>query len=140
MHGIGDTRRQAVRDAVERPEVSDLDTALMQGRCLSPDRFGQDLEQASHLVLRASPVLGREGIDGHYLNAQLPARLKHPTQVLRSSAMSKKARLTPLSRPSPVPVHDEGDVPGNGGAVDGLGHLRVVDRCCRRKGAGCVPP
>ena len=74
-------------------------------------RIPKKPHQSQYLAPRAIPILYGEGIERQYLDAQLTARLHHVPHGRPACAMS----LAPIQSlplcPSPVSVHDDGDVP-----------------------------
>ena len=58
----------------------------------------------------AVPVLGREGVERQELNAHLAGNLSHLANGVDTVLVAETAFLTVLLGPTPVAVHDDGDV------------------------------
>ena len=67
---------------------------------------------------RARPVLGREGVDGEPVDANLVGALEHVEQGALASLVAFGAGKALLLSPAPVAVHDEGNVAGDPGGIE----------------------
>ena len=76
---------------------------------LAPDRLGEQVEQAAHLVVGPVPVLGREREDGQRVDTQVEAGLDGPPQRSRAGAVAGQHRQPARARPAGVAVHDDRD-------------------------------
>ena len=98
--GLLDLLAQAGGELFFAPQVADGDAVLVQRRRLTADDFFQNVHQAAHLVDRAAPVLGREGVEGQDLDADIEAGAHRAPHVLGTGAVPGQARQTALRAPS----------------------------------------
>src|SRR5829696_3298180 len=84
--------------------------ALVQVGHLVRGGLKKERHQGVHLVLRASPVLGREGVEGERLYADPAGGLEQRGEDLDAGAVARGARKAAALGPAPVAVHDHGDV------------------------------
>jgi hypothetical protein len=90
-------------------EKADAHTLAHEIRKLTVDRLGEDLHQRVDLLTRARPVLGRERIDRHRVDAQIDRGLDRLPESTRPRAMPGGNRQAPPLRPACAPVHDDGN-------------------------------
>src|SRR5829696_8602449 len=105
-HGLQD-RSGEVLAASEEPQAS---AALVQVGHVVRGDLEKERHQGVHLVLRASPVLGREGVEGERLYADPAGGLEQRGEDLDAGAVARGARKAAALGPAPVAVHDHGDV------------------------------
>ena len=110
---------QPLRDPpVAAPREADPDVALVQlVAALEQDLF-VEVDEELHLLLGAPPVLGREGVDGEPVDADLVGALEHVEQGALASLVALGAGKALLLRPAPVAVHDAGNVAGDPGGIE----------------------
>ena len=70
----------------------------------------EQAHQALHFLLRATPVLRGERVDGQDFDAEVGTGLHDAVNVLRAGAVAEQAGQAALLRPAPVAVHDDSDV------------------------------
>ena len=107
---------------------------------LALDRLPEDLHQRVDLVARPRPVLGREGVDGERLDAEVDRRLDGPPERLRAGAVAGGDRQAAPARPAAVAVHDDrdrsraiGKLGSSGGGLSVQSErMRVISRPRRR--------
>ena len=98
-----------------------------------------EVHQVAHLVGRAAPVLGGEGVEGDPLDADLEGAVDHVEQRGLAGGVALGAGQAPGAGPATVAVHHAGDVDGDPGEVE-LGRDRVeVSPSRRRRGPGPDP-
>ena len=73
--------------------------------------FVKQGHDGAHLVRRAFPVLGGEGVDRQIVETEVFAVGCDPAKCLAARGMARRARQTALLRPAAIAVHDDGNVP-----------------------------
>src|SRR5688500_6823107 len=103
--------------------MAKLGTLPVQFLGFGLDGAAEDVEDALDLLLRATPVLGRERPEGEVANADFPRRVGNAADILGACLMALEAGEAALVRPPPVAIHDDGDM---------ARHARGIDRrACR---------
>jgi hypothetical protein len=103
---ILDVRREILHAAYHaKPDV-----VAQQRVELRPKVALQELHERPHLAGGPLPVLHREGEQRQDLDAEPCGRLDRIAHRVDAGAMPLDARQVPLRGPSPVAVHDDGDV------------------------------
>ncbi len=101
--------------------------------------------EVAHLIDRAAPVLGREGVDGQPLQAEIQRALDRVEQRLFASRVAVGPLEPSLGRPPPVAVHHAGDVTRDAPEVEAFRHrgrtrLRIPDVVGAVTHGGTLPP
>ena len=73
--------------------------------------FVKQGHDGAHLVRRAFPVLGGEGVDRQIVETEVFAVGCDPAKCLAARGVARRARQTALLRPAAIAVHDDGNVP-----------------------------
>ena len=76
------------------------------------DEFLKEAHQVFHLRRRTRPVLGRERVEGQFVNSDGAGVLDDSMHGLRSSAMALRSLQSPELGPTAIAIHDDRDVPG----------------------------
>ncbi len=91
-----------------------------------------EVHEVAHLVGRAAPVLGGEGVEGDPLDADLEGAVHHVQQGGLAGTVPLRAGQAPRVGPASVAVHDTGHVDGHLGEIQlgrhGVGSRRVGSR------------
>ena len=100
-----------------------------------------EVHEVAHLVGRAAPVLGGEGVEGDPLDADLEGAVDHIEQGGLAGGVALGPGQPAGAGPATVAVHDAGDVDGDAGEVE-LGRDRVgrLAARCPRPGPGRPVP
>src|SRR5690606_1057723 len=77
----------------------------------------QEPHQRGHLIGGPFPVLGGEGVDGEVGDAPGHTGSNHPAEGLNPHLVPFVPGKAPTDGPSPVPIHDDGQVPGQRGGL-----------------------
>ena len=85
-------------------------------------RQREQLHEARHLVCRAVPVFGREGVQRQALQLGRLKRAHQPAHCLYTALMADRARQAPFLGPAAIAIHDDGDMSG----------ARLVQACSLR--------
>src|SRR5205823_7354429 len=93
--------------AVAAPDEARAHTLLGQVGQLLLDRLAEQLHQRIDLVLRARPVLGREGVHRERPHAELDAALDGAAQRARAGAVTRRDWQAAALRPAAVVVDDD---------------------------------
>ena len=107
---------QVAGDAVAPAEEPGPHALLGEVGQLLVDRLAEDLHQRRHLVRRAGPVLGREGVDGERRDPEVDRGLDGASQRARALAMPCLDGQAAGRCPAAVAVHDDRDRPAPTGA------------------------
>jgi hypothetical protein len=106
---LGHLLAQPVGRAVAAAEEAAADSLSGEILELPVDRLAERLHQGRHLVGRAAPVLGREGVDRERVDAEVDRRLDDRPQRAGAGAVPVGDRDAVLGGPAPVAVHDDRD-------------------------------
>src|SRR5690606_39000162 len=98
------------RDFLKPANMPDLNAFAVEFVQLAVNHRLQDAHQKLDFAPGPSPVLGREGVDRQNLHAKLDRGPDNTAQVLRAVTVSFSAWQPTRGRPSPVAIHDDGDV------------------------------
>ncbi|MNI75310.1 hypothetical protein D3C73_1314490 [compost metagenome] len=79
------------------------------------ERAEEQLHQRIDFFLRPAPVLAGEREQGQRRNAQFQAALDGAVDRARAGTMADDAGATALLCPTPVAIHDDGNVARQGG-------------------------
>src|SRR5207247_255199 len=90
------------------------------------DLARQRAERGQQLVQRPAPVLRREGVEREEPEPERVGRAHDAARRLDALAVTGDPRQPAAGRPSPVAVHDDGDVLGNGLGADGFEQRRFA--------------
>src|ERR1700689_5368455 len=82
----------------------------MQLSALAGDAPGEHSHQLTHLAGGASPVLGREHVDGELLDAELERVLHTRPEGVSGGSVACTGRESMLPRPAVVAVGDDGHI------------------------------
>src|SRR5207248_6781827 len=112
-------------DAAWQPPVAaadeaDAHTAVVELLPPADEDVLVEVDKESHLVGRAPPVLGGEGVHGEPFHAQLEGALDRFEESVLTLFVALGAGQTPSLGPSPVAVHDAPDVGGDAIGIDPL--------------------
>src|SRR5690606_3732692 len=112
---------------VEIADMAQLRALPVQLLGLRLDRRAENTHQAGDFLLGTSPVLGRERPKGEVADAELRRARQHAADVLGPGLMAFETGETTLPGPSPIAIHDDGDVSRNAIFRDiGRGNVRMV--------------
>jgi hypothetical protein len=67
--------------------------------------------QCIHLILRPIPILDRKGVKREVLDSQLTGGPNNDASRFSAGTMPLDPRQMPLPRPTPITIHDDGDMP-----------------------------
>src|SRR5688500_3036303 len=99
-----DPPAQAVVDPVATPDDLQPDTILDAPAGLGPQVLAEEPHEHRHLRRRSAPVVGGEGVEGQYADAELGRSLDDPADHSRSLAVPRGARVPAAEGPSAVAV------------------------------------
>ena len=126
---------------VAAPGEADLDSLLVELVAPAHEQRLVEPHEVAHLVGRAAPVLGREGVEGDPLDADLEGAVHHIEQSGLARGVPLRPRQPARARPATVPIHDTGDVGGDAGPVElGRDGIRPPGRARPRLRAGAASP
>ena len=110
----------------------DTNILLVQFINFGRKEIQNQLHQRADFLLRALPVLRREGVDAQRLNLQVVGMADDFAQGFRALPMPHRHVQPMLFRPAAVAVHDDGDVARQ--LLEVLaGHFAVMMRMMSRK-------
>ena len=107
-------------EAVHAPHHAEDDVVVEERPQLPPQVFLQERHERRDLEVRALPVLRRECIERQRRELQARGRLDRRAHGIDPGAVTFDARQAALTRPTPVSVHDDGDVPRKAAEVEHL--------------------
>ena len=117
------------------------DVVLHDPRPLFDQVLLEQLQEEIEFLGRPLPVLAGEAIERDLLDAQPGTFLGHAADAGHAAAMSFDPRQAPPAGPTPVAVHDDGDVPRQplprevgqfGGYIGGSRHVVVTSTMATR--------
>ncbi len=115
-------------EAGQASEVADgvqADAVLQDLVALGEQKVTQELHERIDFVFRARPVLLAEGVEREGVKAEA-ARDAHDAPYGRGPfVVACRARPATELRPTPVPIHDDADMPGEIAGFD-EGHIGVA--------------
>src|SRR5438094_552262 len=100
------------RHAVRTPEHAETHVALHELRQLRADRPLEQAQEGRHLVLRPTPVLGRERVQRQVAQAERVRGADDRARRLHALPVAGDARQAPPRRPAAIAIHDDRDMPG----------------------------
>src|SRR5471032_1062666 len=108
--GVGDVLLDILGQAVAIADHAQLRAVASELFEFVPQVVAQQSHQIVDLVGRARPVLGREGEQRQDRNAELASAANDFAYRVGAPAVTGDAWQPPRLRPSPIAVHDDGDV------------------------------
>jgi len=102
---------------------AELDLVLDELVSLGQEELAEELHQRVDFGSRPLPVLLAEREEGERVNARAPTSTGDATDSLAAFAMTERARQPPPFGPTPIAIHDDGDVPRNVRRDRGHGHI-----------------
>ena len=116
-----DLRQGRPGDAVPVADDPEAEVVLVDRPAVLPQVLAEKAPEADDLLARPFPVLLGEGVEREVRDAQAGAGLGRLADGLGAGLVPLDPGEPPLSRPAPVAVHDDGDMAGKPGRVDGGG-------------------
>jgi hypothetical protein len=130
LDGVVDQPQDIAVEAVAGADHPDLDAVLVQIGEVAPDEAAHQAKQVVDLLARAPPILRGEAEEGEMGDAELERCLDRAADALHPLPVTLGARKPPLSGPTTVAIHDDGNMPrdrqighGPGEFVHGKRHV-----------------
>src|SRR5438270_3784257 len=119
LHRLSDLVPHSRRESFQAPAEENPDATLVQLVQFPAHALVEKAHQRAYLGARPRPVLGRKRVDGEKLNTHLFAAAEDPPNGFDARAMTEAVRTFAQPGPTPVAVHDDPDVAGILGPVQG---------------------
>ena len=134
--GAPDEPLDGLAEGRDMPDHTQTDPGLVELLDFLLERHAKQLLQHRDFLFGPAPVLRAERKQGEVLDAALCARAHHRAHRFDAATMAGNARQEALFRPTPVAIHDDGNVPRHDARVgDGLGGAYEHSQWVGRGGA-----